>query len=403
MALMLKELYVKTKNTYRLSLRAGKNGMYHPVSWVYYTEDASTIDFIRGGELAMTTGMNIVRNASNTGIDDPSFVTTYFTTLIKNLQTMHAAGLIINTGRYVKAIPEEIVTLCDMLDFPLFTMPWEIHMIDLMEDFGNRIVDEKKEHSTITQCFYNLLFQPEKFRAEDLHRTNFENANNFGIIIAELSGTKTSKNYTARYLDFTFTAKLGLNNMEYCWFVYEKKIVFITTVNPEYIAEQIYKICCTDSNFREIKLGVSDTCTKLSELTSEYNHAQLAFSFSEQSQPLVFYRKLGIYRILGEIRDIHVLQQMYDDTLGKMKIIEKTKRDDYLKTLRLYLESGSKVQQTADENSLHRNTVNYRIRKIRDILGYDLQDGQKNFLILNALYIKEILEKKQTQLLSSNG
>jgi hypothetical protein len=395
MALSIQTLFDNTKDIYSLSLIAGPLGLQHSVSWVYYTEDASTIDFIRGGELAITTGMNIARTTINTGIENPLYIEEYLTTLIKKLQSLNASGIIINTGRYINEIPETIIQLCNDLFFPLFTMPWNIHMVDLMQDYGNRIINEKKEYNTISQCFYNLLFQPQKFNIEDLHKTKFENTEKLAIIVTEKPYTtdKTIDEYINSYLDFAFTEKIGLNSVNYCCFTHDKKIIFVVSENPEYIAGPIYQICNSGNYITGMSLGISDIST-INQLKTEYQHAILALRFANKENPVVFYHNLGIYRIFGELQDSNILQQMYNEQLEKMEILDETKKDDYLKTLKLYLESGNKVLQTAEENSLHRNTVNYRIRKIRDILGYDLQDGAKNFLLLNALYIKEILTKK---------
>jgi len=395
MALSLLELYDKTKDIYSLSLVAGNFGLHHSVSWVYYTEDATTVDFIRGGELAITTGMNIARKAINTGIEDPLNTEKYLTTLIHNLNSHKASGLILNVGRYIYTIPDSILQLCNELNFPLFTMPWKIHMIDLMQDYGNRIVNEKKEYSTISQCFYNLFFQPSKFNIEDLHKTKFENSDKLAIIVTEKPYTadKMIDDYIDRYLDFAFTEKVGLSSSNYCCFTHEKKIIFVVAEDPKTIADPIYKICNSGNYVTEMGLGISDICTDINNLQTEFHHALLALRFSSKEKPVVFYHDLGIYRIFGEIKDTRVLKQMYDEALGKMDVLDETKKDDYLKTLKIYLESGNKVLQTAEENSLHRNTVNYRIRKIRDILEYDLQDGAKNFLLLNAIYIKDVLPK----------
>jgi len=395
MALSIQTLLDSTKDIYSLSLVAGTLGLQHSVSWVYYTEDASTIDFIRGGELAITTGMNIARTSINTGIEDSQFIEKYLTTLIKKLQSLNASGIIINTGRYINEIPKSVILLCNDLLFPLFTMPWNIHMVDLMQDYGNRIISEKKESTTISQCFYNLIFQPQKFNIEDLHKTKFENAEKLAILVTEKPYTvdKTIDEYINSYLDFAFTEKIGLTNVNYCCFTHDKKIIFVVSENPEFIANPIYQICNSGNYITGMSLGISDICTNVNQLQTEYQHAILALRFSNKENPIVFYKTLGIYRIFGELKNSSILTQMYDEALGKMNVLEETKRDDYLKTLKLYLESGNKVLQTAEENSLHRNTVNYRIRKIRDILEYDLQDGAKNFLLLNALYIKEVLTK----------
>lgn len=45
MSISMQSLYSATKDTYRLKVIAGKEGMNRNVSWMYYTEDESTISF----------------------------------------------------------------------------------------------------------------------------------------------------------------------------------------------------------------------------------------------------------------------------------------------------------------------------------------------------------------------
>ena len=47
MAITVQSLY-NSLNVYRLKLIAGANGLQKHVSWVYYTEDPESIEFIRG-------------------------------------------------------------------------------------------------------------------------------------------------------------------------------------------------------------------------------------------------------------------------------------------------------------------------------------------------------------------
>ena len=58
MPLTLNELYTQTKHQYHLSMIAGKTGIDHIMNWVYVSEDSSTHDFLKGGELIITTGIN---------------------------------------------------------------------------------------------------------------------------------------------------------------------------------------------------------------------------------------------------------------------------------------------------------------------------------------------------------
>ena len=57
MALSVRKIFDRIKNKYRLSLLAGSLGLSRTVSWVYYSEDSSTVDYIRGGEIAITLGV----------------------------------------------------------------------------------------------------------------------------------------------------------------------------------------------------------------------------------------------------------------------------------------------------------------------------------------------------------
>ena len=41
----------------QLKLLAGKDALDHPITWVYYMEDPFYVDWLKGGELIITTGL----------------------------------------------------------------------------------------------------------------------------------------------------------------------------------------------------------------------------------------------------------------------------------------------------------------------------------------------------------
>lgn len=395
MAITLQSLFNATSDLYRLRLLAGRKGMTHPVSWMYYTEDTSTIGFIRGGELALTTGMNIERAKLNGTTNGDEAVSGYLMQLITCLHNLDAAGLIINTGRYVIEIPEEIKQLCGTLNFPLFSMPWEIHLVDIMEDYGNRIVGERQKRKTVAESFYNALFNPRKFDEADLTDTNFDKAYSYGIVLLELPDELFRKDdeELSRYIDYSFNARFDFPQTQFCWFVHDHKIVYVFHDNPEPPGAAISRAAAGDRYFNRMKTGVSATCSAASGLLHEYEHAVLALRFCPQNAMLSNYRNLGIFKLLSEVRDRDVLEQYYDETLGKLSTLSFDKRTDYLKTLKLYIQNDGRVAAAAAENSTHRNTVNYRIRRIKEILGTDINDADNRYRIQTALYIRELLDK----------
>jgi len=251
MALTLQSLFTATADQYRLKLIAGKKGMHHPVSWMYYTEDTSTIDFIRGGELALTTGMNLERTDGGRGSYTDCTIA-YLTRLITCLHELNAAGLIVNTGKYVGEIPGEILRLCDTLKFPLFSMPWEIHIVDIMQDYGNRIVNERQKRKSTAGLFYSALFNPQKFDPAALAGTSFENAVVYGIVLLELPEELFHKSdeELSRYVDYSFNARLDVPQQLFCWFMHDHKIVYVFHENPEQAGAEISRAAGDDRFFR---------------------------------------------------------------------------------------------------------------------------------------------------------
>jgi hypothetical protein len=64
---------------------------------------------------------------------------------------------------------------------------------------------------------------------------------------------------------------------------------------------------------------------------------------------------------------------------GIMKIInyDQAYGTDLMATLRAYLKCRSNASACAQKMGVHRNTINYRINMIEDLLGYRLDDQDK--------------------------
>lgn len=396
MALSVQYIYNYTVNMFRLKLVAGKEGLNKYVSWMYYTEDPETVEFIRGGELAITTGLNVFRHAQNTGDKSDDYITEFLSNLINEFVSRNASGLIVNTGKYIDTIPVGIIALCDRLHFPLFTMPWEVHTIDVMQEVGNKIVNDNQKKKTLEQCFYDALFRPKNFDISRLEKTSFANVSKFSVILMEIPENifENDEEQIKHYIDFSFNTKIGISPLDFCWFICDKKIVYILHTDGQDIATSVKNTASKDKFFSESRIAVSATCSSCKELGKEFEHAEFALSFCNQQQKLCNFNSLGVYKLFAEIKDKLVLEDFYNEVLGKLDVLGEAKKQDYLETLKVYTDFGGRIQKTADENAAHRNTINYRIHRISEILDIDLQDSENMFKIQTALHIKKILNLK---------
>ena len=411
MSVSMQSLYSATKDTYRLKVIAGKEGMNRNVSWMYYTEDESTISFIRGGELAVTTGLHLERSVQNgkpfndgetahsimTEEEKMHATTEYLAHFITKLSERNISGLILNVGKYITSVPEEICALCDRLSFPLLTMPWEIHLIDIMQDYGNRIVSDRQKVMTTEKALSNALFFPEQFDSAQLDGTRFAGAEKYSVILMQIPEEffNGEEEKIRRYMDFSFNGKLRIMPSEFACILHKNHIVYVFHSDARNVAQTLCTVASHDRYFKGMKIAVSAVCRTPEELSNEYRHAKLALSFCAPEETLCDYNSLGIYRLLAEVQDRRILEAFYEETLGKLTFFSEDKRNDYLNTLSLYLESSGKIQKTAEENATHRNTVNYRIHKIAEMLGIDIQDGQTRYKIQTALYIRKLLKRTE--------
>jgi len=69
---------------------------------------------------------------------------------------------------------------------------------------------------------------------------------------------------------------------------------------------------------------------------------------------------------------------------------DRERRSDLVRTLQAYFAAGSNVSEAADRMFLHRNSMLYRLERIRKLTGLDLKDHRVAFALqLGLLAIEE--------------
>ena len=118
-------------------------------------------------------------------------------------------------------------------------------------------------------------------------------------------------------------------------------------------------------------IGVSEECGDYMGIPLALRQGRMAAEIgakTENGEGLYFYSQMRLGRIVAsfspEIRPI--LQR---DILSKLL---ENHADSLLETLFAYFEMNGNVSQTAEKLFIHRNTLQYRFRKIKEITGFDI-------------------------------
>ncbi len=375
MSISLFELYNDTKSKYKLNLVAGNNGINNLISWVYYSEDNSTIDFIRGNELIFTTGLEYNQTEN------------WLLELIKNLIKHNACGLVINTGNYIKSIPNDIIDYCNTYNFPLITMPWEIHLVDIMQDYCNCIITEEQKSKNIAGIIKNLLLDREcSYEDCDILSENNYSLDGY-FYVAKLNPSSLVQDSLTYFYKLSFyysTIKYNLISINKDYFL------VINSEDNSTCLDYLRSLSDKISDKCDIKFYVSSAIKGIKKLSIGYTEANKC-SLIPSSKTCTFYDDLGLYKLLLQINNKDSLTEFYNKSLGKLIDYDNRHNTDLLNTLKLYLLHNSSVQAVADATFTHRNTINYRIKKIKNILDVDIDNVTVKMEILLSFYIKNIL------------
>lgn len=145
MAILLADLWKETKEKYELELVGGFHGLNREMTWVYVAEDQTNASFLRPGELIISTGALYNHTEK------------WLLHFIRTLWSNHTCGLILNIGKHLSLsdLTQPVIDFCNEHDFPLFVMPWHIHIYDITRDYYDRIFAESKKDNS--PDFYKLL------------------------------------------------------------------------------------------------------------------------------------------------------------------------------------------------------------------------------------------------------
>ena len=111
-------------------LSCGEAGLDAPVRWVHISELRDPTPWLSGGELLLTTGMQL-----DTAKRQREFVA--------RLADHQLAGLGLGTGFAHDAVPKAMIEAAEDRDFPVFEVPYEVPFIAITEKAFTRLVNEQ--------------------------------------------------------------------------------------------------------------------------------------------------------------------------------------------------------------------------------------------------------------------
>jgi sugar diacid utilization regulator len=145
--------------------------------------------------------------------------------------------------------------------------------------------------------------------------------------------------------------------------------------------EQLRRAIVSDLG-SQCHIGVGGPAARPSELPRSLREAGLALRLQKSLLPgsgACEYPKLGIFRMLAAIPDLSDVDTFVREWLGTLLDYDARRKAELVRTLTQYLEHGGNYDATAAELSVHKSTLKYRLQRIRELTGLELNDPDVHF------------------------
>lgn len=132
--------------------------------------------------------------------------------------------------------------------------------------------------------------------------------------------------------------------------------------------------CCKKTLSGSVSIGISgkiQNCKYISTAYKEASDTAKVGRYFLGGNRVVCYDELGFYGMFNEIINLNKFDNIKDRMFKKLKDYDKKDNSELYKTLKVLIYNNMNSQKTADDLYVHKNTVNYRKNKIKELLGYE--------------------------------
>jgi purine catabolism regulator len=365
-----------------LELVSGQESAQAHVRWVHSTELPDPTPWLKGGELLLTTGIQLTGPKMQRE-------------LIERLADHDIAGLGFGTGFAHRRLPAALVTAARARDFPLFEVPYELPFIAITERAFARLLDERYEllqRTMVGDVLAEVLtghLYPEDLQARLRPFGIGEQVAVLAFRLADASaGAAVVEGILARERVPSLVAiRAGL----LCAVIDPDGARGTAPLEPLELARKIRGELA--SRFGDVRAAAS-RATATHSLRMAFHEARCALEavrLRNGSAPEVAsYADLGAFQLLLSLQDDDALNSYCRSVLDPIERGEGEYGDELVRSLDVFIEHNGHWEKAANALFCHRHTLRYRIRRIEQLTGRDFSNARDRIEFWLALRGREL-------------
>jgi carbohydrate diacid regulator len=185
----------------------------------------------------------------------------------------------------------------------------------------------------------------------------------------------------------------------------ETDIAVIKQVSPGVDSKEMVKLAqqmeetLNAEIFVKTVIGIGTVANHLRELADCYKEAQVAIEVGkvfDTECSIINYENLGIGRLIYQLPT--TLCEIFLSEVFKKNSIDSLDQET-LFTINKFFENNLNVSETSRKLFVHRNTLVYRLEKIKKLTGLDLREFDHAIIFKVALMVKKYLDSRDNSLL----
>jgi PucR family transcriptional regulator, purine catabolism regulatory protein len=363
-----------------LTLATGQESAGRSVRWVHSTELLDPTPWLRGGELLLSTGLQL------TGAKlQREFV--------ELLADHEIAGLGFGTGFVHRKVPAAILGAARKRGFPLFEVPYELPFIAVTERVFAQLLNERYEllqrnmaGDVLAEALTGRLY-PDELQARLRPFGIGESAAVLAFALREPAAAAATLESTLERADRH--ALVATRNGLLCAVVDCE--ADSTEDAPVQLAGRVREEL--RARFGEVRAAASrPAATHL--LRHSFHEARCALEavrLANGTAPdVASYKDLGAFQLLLSLQDDDALASYCRSVLGQVEQDEGEYGNELLRSLDVFIENNGHWERAAQALYCHRHTLRYRIKRVEQLTGRDFSQARDRIEFWLALRAREL-------------
>jgi len=375
----------------KLTLLTKHQEFKRDVVWTHIVEDIDNMRFVEKDNLIFVTGIAIKENQKA------------LLEFIKNAYEKQTAGVVINIGNYINQVSQEIIDFANRVNYPIFTLPWEVKITDINRAICEYIIKYASANKTLEHIIRTIIHNKSELTLDEInHITDYglDVKGRYNVMIVELIAEEPTIEEQISHQAYHVIKNILMLSYEkhICFFENNKMIVVLPEIagiklEGQEIRKRLLEHTYLSTKKIQVKIGFGKSCSGIKNIYKSYQEALkvIYINTKRDNYDFYYYNELGFYKLVLDIKDSREMKTIYKETIGQLIQYDKMHHTDYVEVLKVYLLENKSITDVSKKLYIHRNTVTYKLKKIEELLGIDLNSVDDTIKIKLAILVHDLL------------